>query len=175
MGHLHFNRVQSLKPKGNSSECEHMKIVCDGFFFFFFGSFSTDSKLTWQKVDAWSFNKGEIEIYKPLSSYLVHFLGRKIKQGDSARGVSGAGLLPSPQWPLSRLPSESWSAAPPCRSFLLNSERISNSLTTYLSSGSASTEPRSLELSTAPHSPRRGEVGQVFPELVSLSALQEGW
>lgn len=62
-----------------------MKIVCDGLGFFlfvcFFGSFSTDSKVTWQKVDAWSFNKGEIEIYKPLSSYLVHFLGRKIKQG----------------------------------------------------------------------------------------------
>ena len=68
------------------------------FVFFFFGSFSTDSKVTWQKVDAWSFNKGEIEIYKPLSSYLVHFLGRKIKQGavhvacpvrDSCPALSG--------------------------------------------------------------------------------------
>lgn len=40
--------------------------------------FSTDSKVTWQEVvAAWLFNKGAIEIYKPVSSYLEYFLGGK--------------------------------------------------------------------------------------------------
>lgn len=76
------------------------------FFFFFFCCFSTDSKVTRQKVDAWSSNKGEIEIYQPLSSYLVPFLGRKIKGQCTRLPPDGTPAQPpAAPW---RAHSESW-------------------------------------------------------------------
>ena len=135
-----------------------MKIACDGFsvVFFFFCSFSTDSKVTGQKVDAWSSNKGEIEIYKPLSSYLVPFLGRKIK-GQCTRLPPGGtpAQPPAAPWRASQ-----WvlNATPHCESFLLNSERISNTLWRRISA--APLHPLSPHQgvlnSTSPPTPRRG-------------------
>lgn len=148
-----------------------MKTVCNEFFC----CFSTDSKVTWQKAAAWLFNKGEAEIYKPSSSDLVYFLGRKIKRGAAHVASPGLSSCPVPQQPLRWLHSEFWDAVPRCGCFLLNSERrISNTLWRQSISATAlhPRSPRQQVLNSGPL--WRGELGgRVLPEMLSLIPRRE--
>lgn len=136
--------------------------------------FSTDSKDTWHGVVGWLFNKGEIEIYKPLSSYQKCVLGGKIKRRQSTWLLRGTcrfpqpppgGLMASfevlhlPMGPFTRIPKKEFPT-------------FSNSTASQqLLCRPLSPLPQGLELS-----PGVGEWGGrgVLP-LGSVSALEERW